>query len=121
MTNRVPRLVLAAVLASSFPVAASAGGSCDRPHAPPAWPSTAAYPVRPPPPAPAHHWREARWRERELAEIRARLGALDAERARFHARYGHRPGKVRKFERWYAMRRAELERRWWELQPLAWR
>lgn len=119
MMNRVSKLVLAAVLASTVPLAASAD-ACDHGGVPPAaWPP-AAYPAYPAPPAP-WQWRETRWRERELARVSAELAALDAERDRFHAQYGHRPGKARKFERWYASRRAELERRWWELQTVAWR
>jgi hypothetical protein len=137
MTNRVSKLILAAVLASSLPAAASADGR-DRDGVPPAaWPpATAAYPAHAAPPQPPgaypaypacpdrpapRPWREARWRERELAEVRAQLRALDAERDRFYAESGWRPGRVRKFERWYAARRAELERRWYELQPVAWR
>lgn len=118
MKNRVPKLVLAAVLASSIPLAASAA-ACDYPGAPPLARPPTAYPAYPAPPAP-RQWREARWRERELAQVSAELAALDAERDRFYA-YGRRPGKARKFERWYAARRAELERRYWELQAVAWR
>jgi hypothetical protein len=134
MTTRLSKLVLAAVLASSVPAAASSGErDHDRAGCPPGVRPPVAHPVAPPPapyaaypappaPRPAPRaWPDARWRERELLEVRAELRALDAERARFHAEYGHRPGKVRRFERWYAARRAELERRWHELQWVAWR
>ena len=132
MTNRLQKLALAAVLLSSIPLAASAR-DCDhdRDGVPPAaWegpigpaypaPPVAAYPANPRSPAP-REWREARWRERERAEVAAQLRALDAERDRFYAENGWRRGRVRRFERYYAVRRAELERRWYELQPVAWR
>jgi hypothetical protein len=127
MTNPISKLVLAAVLASSVPVAASANDrDCDhdRDRTPVAYPAAppAAYPAYPEAPRPApRQWREARWRERELAEVSAQLRALDAERDRFYAENGWRPGRVRRYERWYAVRRAELERRWYELQTVAWR
>lgn len=123
MTNRLSTLILAAAVAASLPAAASAGGGCDHGGAAPyPWAPPAAYPTPPAPPRPApREWRERSWRERELAEVRAELRALDAERARFYAEYGRRPGKVRKFERWHQARRAELERRWHELQWVAWR
>jgi hypothetical protein len=134
MTNPISKLVLAAALASSIPAAASANDrdrDCDHDRAPPvaaygrvAYPAAppAAYLAYPEPPRPApRQWREARWRERELAEVSAQLRALDAERDRFYAENGWRPGRVRRYERWYAARRAELERRWYELQTVAWR
>ncbi|HET8540732.1 MAG TPA: hypothetical protein VFL83_12755 [Anaeromyxobacter sp.] len=129
--NRVPKLVLAAALLASIPLAASADGACDHGAPPSAWPPAATYPGHPAPPAaypvydpapPApRRWAEWRWRERELAEVSAQLRALDARRDRFYAENAWRPGRVRRFERWYAARRAELERRWWELQTVAWR
>ena len=131
MTTRIQKLVLAAVLASSVPAAALAR-DCDRDHdrdrddRPPA-----AYlpPVAPPGYAPGYapgyrapaQWREARWRERELDRVRFELRQLDEERARFYAENAYRPGKLRRYDRWYAMRRAELERRFNELQVVAWR
>ncbi len=132
MTNRLQKLVLAAVLLSSIPLAASAHDRRDRDGAPPAGWSGPAYPAPPaaypgygeaPRPAPREwrEWRESRWRERERAEVAAQLRALDAERDRFYAENGWRPGRVRRFERYYVARRAELERRWYELQPVAWR
>ncbi len=51
----------------------------------------------------------------------AQLRALDAERDRFYAENAWRPGRLRRYERWYAVRRGELERRLEELQPVAWR
>jgi len=119
MTSRASKLVLAAVLASSVPATAFAG-DCDHDRDrgyPPA-----AYPAYPSHPAPApRHWREASWRERELAQVRAEIRALEERRAEFHARFGWNPHKVRKFERWYVAQRAELDRRWYELQYVAWR
>ena len=56
-----------------------------------------------------------------MNEIRRELRALEVERADFHARYAGRPGKIRKFERQYAERRAELEARWDALRYYAWR
>jgi len=63
-----------------------------------------------PRPAPAG-WHHESARERELREIRRELRTLEDKRTDFYARYAGRPGKVRKFERWYAERRAELEAR----------
>lgn len=122
MNSRLSKLVLAAVLASSVPAAASAR-DCDHDGDDRGSPPVYAPPYGPPayaPPAP-RVWREARWRERELAQLRAEFRALEDERARFYARNGHRPGKIRKFERWYASRRAELESRWQAAQAYAWR
>jgi hypothetical protein len=131
MTNRAQKLFLAAVLLSSVPLAASARDcdhEADRPAAAtyPAYPATypappAAYPAYPEPRPAPRQWREHRWRERELAEVNAQLRALDAERDRFYAENGWRPGRARRFERYYGARRAELERRWYDLQTVAWR
>jgi hypothetical protein len=117
--NRVSKLVLAAVVAASLPAAAAAR-DCDHgdDHRPVAWAPPAAYPPPPPPPA-RYGWREARWRERQLAALRDEFRALDDERARFYAMPGMRRGQVRRFERSYAERRAELERRWHALQLVA--
>jgi hypothetical protein len=116
---RVSKLVLAAVVAASLPAAAAAR-DCDRgeDHVPAAWAPPAAYPPPPPQPAP-RTWREARWRERQLAALRAEFRALEDERARFYALPGVRRGQARRFERSYAERRAELERRWNALQLVA--
>ena len=129
MTTRIQKLVLAAVLASSVPAAALAR-DCDRDHdrddrppavyVPPVAPPAYAPGYRAPVPAPAQ-WREARWRERELAQLRLEFRALDDERARFYVENAYRPGKLRRYDRWYARRRAELERRFSELQVVAWR
>lgn len=120
----VSKLAVAAVLASSFPALAAAR-DCDhgvdrRPPAAP-WAPPAAHPApyRPPRHVP-DRWTEAGWRERELAHLRTEFRDLDRRREAFYAR--HRgPGQVRRFERWYAARRAELERRWNDLQYVAWR
>lgn len=113
---RASKLAVAAALAASLPALAAAR-DCDHPPvpapAPAAWVMPAVRPVRPPPP-PA-------WRERERAALRAEFRALDAERARFYAQPGVRRGQARRFERYYAARRAELERRWEALQYVAMR
>ncbi len=148
MTNRISKLVLAAVLLSSIPLAAFADGrDCDHDRQPAGSPAPATYPGYPaaypgypdaypgypgayPAPPPGRDWREGRgwrearewrWREHERAEVRAQLRALDAERDAFYAANAWRPGRVRRYERSYAVRRAELERRLYELQPVAWR
>lgn len=144
MTSRISKLVLAAALAASFPALAAAHDDdrdCDhdrddRPvvvtapvYAPP---PAAAYPA---PPAYGDGWREdgwrggfwrgggwrAGWRERALSAIHADLAALDAQRAEFYEHNGWRPGLVRRYDRWYFARRAELERRELELEGVAWR
>ncbi len=123
------KLFLAAALLSSIPLASFADGrGCDHDRNPPvAWPDAYrgdaqpdAYPI----PAPTYDWREGRewrWRQHERAELRAQLRALDAERDAFYAANAWRPGRVRRYERSYALRRFELERRLYDLQPVAWR
>ena len=96
------KLALAVALAAAVPSAALAM-PCE---------AERSYPV-PPRPVPAG-WQHESARERELR-------ALEDTRADFHARYAGRPGKVRKFERWYAERRAELEARRDALRYYAWR
>lgn len=110
-------------------------------YAPPAYPappvySAPAYPPAPayPAPAPAGYdsgngygygpgpaygggWRHDGWRQREAGRIRFELDRLERTRDDFYASGEWRPGKVRKFERWYAFRRADLERR---LDQLRW-
>jgi hypothetical protein len=120
---RLSKLALAAVLAASLPAAAAAR-DCDHGHGddyPPAdWAPPAAYPLPPPQPA-ARPWREVRWRERQLAALRAERRALEEERADFYARPGVRRGQARRFERYYAERLADLERRWHALRLVAMR
>ena len=57
------------------------------------------------------------WRARELRQIRSEMAALDARRAAFHARWAGRPGKLRRFDRWYFAERTALEQRY---ARLAW-
>lgn len=122
MTSRATKLAVAAVLAASLPAAAAARDCDPAHHAPPAYGAPAAYPAYPGAPGPApRHWREGSWRQRELARVRAEIGALEQRRAEVHARFGWDHRRVRRFERWYAVRRAELDRRWYELQAVAWR
>ncbi len=117
MTPRISKLILAAVLAASLPAAARASDGCDHPR------GQHASPVPHRPEHGARRWSEAQWRERQLQRVRAELRALEAERAEFHARYAGRPGKLRRYDRVYAERRTELERRRAELQHryYAWR
>lgn len=87
-------------------------------YAPPAgWGPSQERPAPPPP----RRWREGAWRERRVFELRAELRALDLRRAEAEARFGWSPYRRWRIERWYAARRAEIERRLWELQPVAWR
>lgn len=116
---RASKLFLAAVALAALPAAALARDCDHDDHRPASWAQPAPRPAPHAPPRAT--WHDARWRERELAALRAEFRALDDERARFLARYGHRPGKVRKFEREYAFRRAELEHRWDALQAVAYR
>ncbi|HET8541984.1 MAG TPA: hypothetical protein VFL83_19060 [Anaeromyxobacter sp.] len=114
MTSRLSKLVLAAALAAALPVAAAADGGCDHDRGAPPYYRAEAGPRR---------WREAEWRERRLERIRAELRALDADRAEFHARNAWNPRRLRRYDRWYAERRAELVHRYAELeqQHVAWR
>jgi hypothetical protein len=116
MTSRVSKLVLAAVLAATLPAAAAARDHHDeepwRDRGP-------AY--HEPGPAPAPRWREASWRDAELRRVSAELRTLDRERAEYHALHARHPGKLRRYDRSYAERRAQLEERWHALQRVAWR
>jgi hypothetical protein len=62
----------------------------------------------------------ASWRIRELGEVNRALRCLQLERRRFHA-FPHTRREVRRFERWYTSRLAELEDRRDALQAYAWR
>jgi hypothetical protein len=137
--TRVPKLVLAAVLAGSIPALAAArehehDRTCEHERelrpvvvTPIFAPPPPAYaPAPPAPPRFREGWREpgrgdGGWRHRELEAVHARLARLDAERAEFHASNAWRPGKLRRYDRWYFERRAELERRERELERVAWR
>jgi hypothetical protein len=112
MTSRISKLVLAAAIAATLPAAASAD-DCYR-ERPASWPAPA-RPTTPPP----HRAREAAARERELQQLRAALRALDAERAAYHARHARQPRKLRRYDAGWTERRAELERRFWQLQRVA--
>jgi hypothetical protein len=115
-------LAIAAALAAALPLAARAdpreeeSRRGDR-HAPPA------HGLPPPAPGLGHDLEERHtrggfplvrpdWRARELRRIRAEMAELDARRAAFHARWAGRPGKLRRFDRWYFAERATLERRY---------
>jgi hypothetical protein len=112
MTSRISKLVLAAAIAASLPAAAAAR-DCDHDHGRRAHAAHRAEPPR--------GWREAERREQLLHRIRAELHALDAERAEFHARNAWNPRRLRRYDRAWAERRAELERRHLQLQRVAWR
>jgi hypothetical protein len=116
MTPCISKLVLAAVLASTLPAAAIAN-DCGHDVRVDRHERSSAVPAH----GPAPRWREAAWRDRELRELRAELQSLDAQRTYYHARYFRNPGKLRRYDRWYADRRAELERRWHELERFAMR
>lgn len=118
------KLTLAALLALATPTL-TAARPCDTDH------DRARGPVARPVASPydregwrdrdGHRHRDG-WRERARAELRVEYARLDHDRAAFYAsRASHRPGKVRKFERWYAAERAELDRRWAALDVYAWR
>ena len=127
MTSRITKLVAAAILAGSLPAAALAHDldhDGDREHRPVVVSPAPFYPA----PAPREEWRDRvrydrreAWREREVASCRAGLRALDAARADFYATHAGRPWELRRYERGYLARRADLERRMAELSRVAWR
>ena len=114
MTSRISKVVFAAVLAAALPAAAVACDHDGDRRAEAAWRDPR------PGPEPARRWREG-WRERELSRVRAELQALEAERADFHARFAWNLHRLRRYDRVYLERRTALQRRWSELQPVAWR
>jgi hypothetical protein len=129
MTSRFSKLFVAAVLASSVPAAALAHdddcdhGDRDRDHRPVVFvpPAPVYAPVNGYPAPYAVYGREGGWRERRVHELRAELRELDARRAEAYERFGGNPWRLRRFDRWYAFRRAEIERRLNELAYVAWR
>ena len=77
-----------------------------QPHAGPAYAA---------PPAAAPLLRPVEWAPRYGGKIRAlqaEYRSLERARARFYAGWHGNPGAQRRFERWYAWRRAELDRRY---------
>lgn len=126
--SRLSKLAVVAVLASSLPAATLAHDrDCERrdaddDHRPVYYAPPTAYASPPDTPAPpAPYWREGAWRERRIHELRAELSELDARRAEVHARFGWNPRRMWRFDRWYTVRRAELERSLYELRAVAWR
>ena len=120
MTSRiVSKLALAAVLAGSVPAVAAAHDD-GRPVAvaPAPW-APAPVVVERREELAARRWREER-REGELAAARAELRRIEAERAEYLRHPNHR-GELRRCDRRYFERRAELERRCHELDRVAWR
>lgn len=128
MTTLFSKLSLAAALFALVPAAALAH-DCDEDRGT----TVAVYPAPPPAPAydpgyapgPAYQYDAApdygpgyrhdgwRWRAtQERARLRAEYARLDQIRDDFYARPGMRRGQARRFEYWYATRRAELDRRW---------
>ena len=136
MTNLASKLALAAALAAAVPAAALADG-CDHDRGT----TVAVYPAPPPAPAPvytpayapgpAYQYEAApaygpayrhdgwRWRAQERARLRAEYARLDRIRDDFYARPGLRRGQARRFEAWYADRRAELDQQWGALSGYA--
>jgi hypothetical protein len=79
----------------------------------------AAYPAPyAPVPAPvaAPYYRHAHWRGWELRELRREYQQLDLARDRFYSTWDRNPWSRNRFESWYASRRAELDRRWADLE-----
>lgn len=123
MKKIVSKLALAAALAAAVPAAARAEPCDDHDRRAPApavyVPAQTVY-------TPAGQWRghdrprHDGWRAQEQARLRIEFARLDEARDRFYAVH-HRRGEVRRFERWYGERRAELERRWSEVSYYAWR
>jgi hypothetical protein len=134
MTSRASKLVLAVLLAGSVPGLAAASDHehdrrCDHDQVvvtPVVTPPPVYAPAPPAPPRLREEWREPGWRDggwrhRALESVHAQLAQLEADRAEFHAQNAWRPGKLRRYDRWYFERRAELERRERELERVAWR
>mgnify|MGYP003474020974 CR=1 FL=1 len=119
MTRLASKIALAATLAALIPAVAAADPR-DHDRRRPDVTVPAPY-HSPAPPTPAPLWQREGRRAHELRELRRELRELEARRAAFHARWGWHGRKVQKFERWYAYERAELDRRWHELQYYAWR
>lgn len=94
--------------------------------APPAWapPQPPAFREPPPPPLPALRVRPGAWFPRGAGaawELRVDYARLAQARQRFYARWQGNPWTQRRFEGWYAVRRAELDRRAaWLTQTAAW-
>jgi hypothetical protein len=91
---------------------------------PVAYPPPAVYapPVAyPAPAAPVYQpIRHARWNGGwQVRELRGEYQRLDEARAQFYATWRGEPWRRARFEAWYGTRRAELDRRWSELQ--SWR
>lgn len=121
MTNLLSKLAIAATLTAAVPAVALASG-CEHDHRAP----VAVYPVPAAPPVVyggvevrfgGQRQRHLSWREQERARLRHEYARLDDARADFYARPGVRRGQVRRFERWYAAERAELDRQW---EALSW-
>jgi hypothetical protein len=51
-----------------------------------------------------------------MQELIREYRRLDMLRDRFYRRWGSNPWRASRFEAWYGQRRAELDRRWAELQ-----
>ncbi|MBI5069416.1 MAG: hypothetical protein HZB56_14370 [Deltaproteobacteria bacterium] len=68
-----------------------------------------------PPPAPAYRpfEQDRTWGHYgQMRSLRAEYRRLEMERERFYAGWRGNPGAQRRFERWYASRRAQLDRRY---------
>lgn len=107
--KRLIRALAAASLATAAFAAAPAvaDGRREHRHDEPCHTASPVVVYRPAPPAPPPP--PVRWERREL---RREYAELERARDRFYATWRGNPGKARKFERWYAVRRTELDRRW---------
>jgi hypothetical protein len=105
MKTTIPKLFLAAALVASIPFPGRAS-ACDDDHRAPV-PAT----YRDHDGQGDRSGRPESWRERERARLRVELASLDRQRDAFRSRWRN-PGKVHRFERWYAAQRADLQRQW---------
>ncbi len=126
--DRTIRTALAIAAGFALALVALPARACDRRPAPPP-PSAYPVPVAPPAayPAPARYlppahavmaphrpvYRHGVWQVREL---RHEYRSLDLARDRFYATWDGRPWRRDRFEAWYGFRRADLDRRWSELE-----
>jgi acetyl esterase/lipase len=112
------RATLAASIACLAVAATGARAHDDRrahPLPPPAYQPIPAVPVYVPSPVPPPAWRPpavlVHGRGHAASELRIAYARLELARERFYATWSGNPWSQRRFERWYAARRAELDSR----------